>query len=391
MGTDRAKQSAQQPPAGGCRVPGSHPRSTAPTPRPGAYLRTGVQRQPPPSARGQTPCSAKLQGRSEGRKLGRGRVAPVRAGRPRRRGSKESAGTGPRERPRRAPARARGRERTQRRPPFPLPARLTRPGAAGPAAAASSSAASSSSLDKMAAAGSAGRLGPPPARPRPSARPSAPQRHPRPPPVGRPGPGSGGATHGAARRVARPPRSQRRGWSRPSEARGRWTPAGPSPRRPAAPPPRRADGVGAGAAAPSRSAGDADRPARPAGRPAPPAAPKGTGPLPETLGRTPPPPAARRRRPLRLGLPARRRDPPAAPALRRSPRPRSPAGTAGGRRRSHSSGSSAAGGQNKQPCRRRRRRRRQRTYVTAHAARAAPQPRSPTAARRWRDLECRRR
>lgn len=57
---------------------------------------------------------------------------------------------------------------------------LTRAGRAADSTAAASSS-SSSSLDKMAAAGSAGRLGPPPARPRPP----APPRRPRPPPAPR--------------------------------------------------------------------------------------------------------------------------------------------------------------------------------------------------------------
>lgn len=164
-------------------------------------------------------------------------------------------------------------------------------------------------------------------------------------------------------RRQRPGLSGRRGDAGGPQARARVAPASP--------PPCGADGVGAGAPAPLRNAGDAGRAAGPLRPPRAARRPEGHWSSPETLGRTPPPLAARRRC-LLVGLLCDAGARPPRPPLRRAHRPRLPAGTAGSRhRRSRRFGYSAAGEQNKQPCRRRRRRR-QRTDVTAYAARAAP-------------------
>ena len=111
--------------------------------------------------------------------------------------------------------------------------------AAESAAAASSSSSSSSSLDKMAATGSAGRLGPPPARPRPP----APPLRPRPPPAPLPCSPAGAGGRLRQRRGAReaPCRQRRRRpWPGANgagtrEAR-RPEPASPRPPRPRAAP-----------------------------------------------------------------------------------------------------------------------------------------------------------
>nr|XP_030736294.1 uncharacterized protein LOC115865554 [Globicephala melas] len=230
---------------------------------------------------------------------------------------------------------------------------------AAESAAAASSSSSSSSLDKMAATGTAAPA--PPAR--------APALHPcrsR---------GAAAPTAGSPR-TALPPtaqaalaRRERRGDAGGPQARARVAPASP--------PPRRADGVGAGAPAPLRNAGYAGRAAELRRLPRAVRRPEGHRSSPETLGRTPPPPAAAA--PSSSGC---LRGAGARPPFRRAHRPRLPAGTAGSRRcRSHHFGSSVAGEQNKQPYRRRRRRRRrQRTDVTAHAARAVTRCRRPACA-----------